>query len=112
MKEKFIFRVMGPYFKHIENVHPYKQKEVFEMLGYLKENADITKIYLYGLSITPVCLKDTPLELYVELGRNVFLNVHRYFNFAYTILTNYDTDPKTKEEIYENGLCLYKRKVF
>lgn len=94
-------------FLNIEKIHPIQQENVEKILDELKKYDCVSKVIIFGSSVTPRCTYYSDLDIYVELDKEV--NV-KTFNIDTPVdfWTNFSVEKPMLEEIKNKGVVVYE----
>jgi len=93
-------------FKNCEKIHPLQQKKVARLIGELKKCESVTKIIIFGSSVTNMCHLGSDIDIYAEMTYDSN-PITAYFDFEYDFWNNYRVDDRLQKEIIEKGVVVY-----
>ena len=98
-------------FQNCSKIFPTQQKNVKRLIDVLKQWPQISKIYIFGSSVTPHCRIDSDVDIYVEIDgmRHAREYIDVALDFAYDIWDNMTIDDRLKKEIASKGVMVYER---
>ncbi len=104
-------KIVSDRYLNVSKIHPLKQRQVNNLINFLKENDSVNRIIIFGSSVTNRCRTGSDLDFYVELDDN------KDFNKAISsVISNYDywnnftVDSRLLNEIQKKGVLVYERK--
>ncbi len=112
-KHDYIFnwKIVSDRYLNVSKIHPLKQRQVNDLINFLKGYNSVNKIIIFGSSITNRCHTGSDLDFYVELDENINLN-----KAISSVISNYDywnnftVDSRLLNEIQKKGVLVYERK--
>jgi predicted nucleotidyltransferase len=103
------WNVVSSSFMNVEHIFPTQQKDIADIIAKSKECKEISKIIIFGSSVTWLCNPWSDIDIYFELESNRMLPS---FGISDTVLdkwTNFDVDEELLNEIMTKGVVVYER---
>lgn len=101
------FKVITEHFLNAERIHPIMQRDVLAIINDLKNDSNVTKITVFGSSITSHVRSGSDIDLYVEIKENK--SVHQtLIDTPVDFWTNFSVDEEMLKEILKTGVVVYE----
>lgn len=95
-------------FLNNNKIHPLQQNNVEQIIEELKKYVEVKKIIVFGSSTKETCNYESDVDIYAELDKDI--NVKTYsVDVPVDFWTNFNVDPRMKEEIMKEGVVVYDR---
>lgn len=95
-------------FNNCEKIYPIQQKKVKKLIDDISVDKNITKIIIFGSSVTDRCNIGSDVDIYVESKKNK-IKLKNVYDFEYDLWTNNTVDKRLFDEINKKGVIVYER---
>ena len=98
-------------FYNCDRVYPTQQRKVRTLIDILSRHDCISRIYVFGSSVTPRCRIDSDVDIYAQTDGTCHARdlIDKALPFLYDIWDNLTVDKRLKQEILSKGVLVYER---
>ena len=93
-------------FQNCDRIYTIQQRKVRELLDDVTRDPAVSKVVVFGSSVTQRCHQGSDVDVYVETSENRN-PVTSFHDFPFDLWTNYTADERLKAEIDEKGVLVY-----
>lgn len=106
-KKNFKICITDPY-ENCNKIYPIQQMRIKNILDQVSQDKDISKVIVFGSSVTNRCHIDSDLDLFLEIDKNkniIFSNI----DYNLDLWNNFTVTDDLLKEIKEKGVVVYER---
>ena len=105
-----MWRVCSEPFMNDKYIFPTQQRDVYKIIEECKKDENITKVIIFGSSVTSLCNPWSDIDVYMEMKEEKLMPVFR-LEVPVDKWNNFMVDEDLMEEINEKGVIVYERDV-
>lgn len=106
-----MWKVFSDPFMNDSKIFPTQQKDVKKIIDAYSKDSNVTKLIIFGSSVTSACNPWSDIDLYAELIENKNLPNVGLQDVALDAWTNYTVDSALMQEINKKGVVVYERNI-
>lgn len=107
VKTEFKVCIDNP-FPNCKKIYPIQQRKVKQLYDILSQNDNVTKIIVFGSSVTQSCHIGSDVDIYCEIKKYIY-PINCALDFPFDLWTNFTVDERLKSEIDKKGVIIYEK---